>query len=58
MDATDKQQYTTHLVMNSPRCGQAPVAVDRQAASELRFTKAGTCERANATRNTENDGRD
>jgi len=25
MDATDKQQYTTHLVMNSPRYGQAPV---------------------------------
>jgi hypothetical protein len=22
MDATDKQQYTTHLVMNSPRYGQ------------------------------------
>ena len=25
MDATDKQQYTTHLVVNSPRYGQAPV---------------------------------
>ena len=25
MDATDKQQYTTDLVMNSPRYGQAPV---------------------------------
>jgi len=25
MDAKDKQQITTHLVMNSPRYGQAPV---------------------------------